>query len=70
MPERAENRLLVDRDEVAPHEQADEIAIAPELAEPPVEPAPVRGDHGQREAVDVRCGQIAHSDRIHSIWGC
>ena len=38
VPGRAEDRLLVDRHEVAPDEKADEIAIAPELVQAPVEP--------------------------------
>ena len=41
MPERAENGLLVDGDEVAPDEQPEEVAVLPEFGQVPVEEAGV-----------------------------
>src|SRR4051812_6638813 len=41
VPGRSEHGLLVDGDEVAPDKKADEVAIAPQLPQPPVEPAPL-----------------------------
>src|SRR4051812_19954340 len=42
VPGWAKDRLFVDRDKIAPDKQADEIAVAPQLAQSPVEPPPVR----------------------------
>ena len=38
VPQRPQDGLLVDRDEVAPHEQHDQVAGAPQLAQAQVEP--------------------------------
>ena len=46
MPQRTQKGLFVGRNKVAPDEQGDEIAIPPELLEPPVEPAAMRSDAG------------------------
>ena len=46
VPERAQNGLLVGGNKVAPDEQGNEVAIAPELFQTPVEPAAMRRDDG------------------------
>ena len=40
-PERAEHRLRVARDEIAPEEAEDQVAIAPDFAEAQIEPTAV-----------------------------
>jgi len=44
VPERAQNRLFVLSDEIAPHEQCREIAIAPQVSEVQIEPPDLRPD--------------------------
>ena len=46
MPRRPQDRLLVYGDEIAPHKQADEISISPQLSETPIEPAALRQNDG------------------------
>src|SRR5689334_14036945 len=44
VPERAQNRLFVLRDEIAPHEHRREVAIAPQISEVQIEPPDLRPD--------------------------
>ena len=44
VPERAQNRLFVCSDEIAPHEHRREIAIAPQVSEVQIEPPDLRPD--------------------------
>ncbi len=54
VPARPEDGLLVDGNEVSPDEEGDEVAISPQLAETPIEPAPVGPDHRGRSAWSSR----------------
>jgi hypothetical protein len=47
VPERTEDGLLVGGDKIAPDEHGDEIAVAPQLFQAPVEPAAMRRDGGR-----------------------
>ena len=44
VPERAQNRLFVLSDEIAPHEHRGEVAIAPQVSEVQIEPPGLRPD--------------------------
>jgi len=44
VPERAQNRLFVLSDEIAPHEHRHEVAIAPQVSEMQIEPPDLRPD--------------------------
>src|SRR5687768_1969902 len=46
MPRRTKDRLLVHGDEISPDQQGDQVSVAPQLAEAPLEPASVRRDDG------------------------
>ncbi len=44
VPQRAEDGLFVDRDEIAAHKQQHQVAVAPQLAQAQIEPAALRAD--------------------------
>ncbi len=43
-PQRTKDRLLITRDKVAPHEQADQVAVMPDVAQLQIPPLLARGD--------------------------
>lgn len=61
VPERAQNRLFVLRDEIAPHEHRGEIAIAPQVSEVQIEPSGLRPDH-QVPLFGGWCGGFTHGN--------
>lgn len=66
VPERPQNGLFIDRHKVAPHEKQHQVAIAPQLAQPQVEPtAPWSNNHRPVFAITLRfrhCGHYTTSD--------
>src|SRR5207245_4601721 len=59
VPERAQNRLFVLSDEIAPHEHRHEVAIAPQVSEMQIEPPDLRPDD-QVPLFSGRCMEFTH----------
>ncbi len=55
-PQRSEDGLLVARDEVAPHEHTDQVAVMPHIAQLQVIPLLARGN----DQIPVRICRISH----------
>src|SRR6476620_1245855 len=59
MPERAQNRLCVLSDEIAPDEHRRKVAIAPQVSQMQIEPSSLWPDD-QIPLFSVRCGGLLH----------
>ena len=54
VPKGPEDRLLVYGDEIAPYEQANEVAISPQLSQAPIKPAALGQNNGDYRGIAKR----------------